>query len=195
MPKTNIEKLWPSTSSQKTNGSMPAKPSPSQKLFEHRCQHLLPGESLDKLSQTFQSYLDKELQWQSLIADNTYLRGSSSDWVKISLLDWTTEIMIGTLTEVYWGKSMFKVAPHLIQSLRRWERCSWKYLYGLPSFLKKDTNAAKNELLQGFMTYFGLPRSQRQDAMSPVTAIEGELRNIDFNDSDIARVNMLWHWA
>ncbi|KAL9124412.1 MAG: hypothetical protein Q9217_006254 [Psora testacea] len=195
MPKNNIEKLWPSTPTEKPNGFMPAKHSTNQKLFEYRHHHLLPGESLDELSQTFRSYLDKELQWQSLTAGNTYLRESSSDWIKISLLDWTTQTFIGTITEIYWGKSMFRIAPQLIESLRKWERCSWKHLYDLPSFLKKDTDAAKNNLLGGFTTYFGLPKSQRQDAMNPVAAVEGALRSIDFNDNDIAKVNMLWHWA
>ena len=195
MPKTNIEKLWPSTSLGISKGSEPAKLTPRQKILEYRHHHLLPGESLDKLSETFRSYLDKELQWQNLTIDNPYLRGSSSDWVDLALLDWNTEIFVRTITELYWGKSMFRVAPQLINSLRKWEKCNWKYLYNLPSFLSKDTATAKNELLQGFTQYFGLPKSQRPDAMNPVIAIEGELRSLDFNDSDVAKVNMLWHWA
>lgn len=195
MPKTNIEKLWPSIPLKPQKGSIPPKPSPSQKLFEHRHHHLLPGESLDKISQTFWGFLDKEIQWQRLTARNIHPRASSSGWISINLYDWTTEVFVRTVTEIYWGKSVFTVAPQLIQSLRKWERCSWKYLYNLPPLMSKDTDVAKNELCQGFTKYFGLPKSQRLDAMNPVTAIEAELRNIDFNDSDIAKVNMLWHWA
>ena len=96
---------------------------------------------------------------------------------------------------MYWGKSMLRVAPQLIPALRKWERCSWKYLYNLPPYMRKETDAAKDELVQGFTAYYALPMSARMDAMEPVSAIEGELRNVDFEDGDVAKVNMLWHWA
>lgn len=61
--------------------------------------------------------------------------------------------------------------------------------------MRKETDEARDELLQGFTAYYALPKSARMDAMEPVSAIEGELRNVDFEDGDVAKVNMLWHWA
>ena len=195
MSKSNIEKLWPSTPIKKFKDSGLPKFSPYQKLREHRHHHLLAADSTDKLSETFRGYHEKELRWQRLTANNAYLRASSSEWVDVSLHDWISEIFIRTSTEIYWGKSVFRVAPQLVTSLRKWERCNWKFLYNLPTFLSKDTATAKNELIQGFTTYFGLPKSQRLDAMTPVGATEDDSRNLDFKDSDIAKINMLWHWA
>ena len=55
--------------------------------------------------------------------------------------------------------------------------------------------AAKNQLVDAFTAYYGLPRNKREDANYFVATAEEELRGIGFNDHDVAKVNMLQHWT
>ena len=61
--------------------------------------------------------------------------------------------------------------------------------------MSKDMQAAKDELVDGFTSYFEQAPNKRADASYFVRSSEEELRDISFGAKDIARANMLQHWA
>ena len=191
----NIDKLWQIPTEEQRKMYPVRKFPPNQMVEEYQFHQLLPGEKMDKIAKTFVDYIDESVRWQTLQKRCSYIHHSSSDGLTLSLMDWTAEIFIHATTEIYWGKSIWKVAPNLLTSFLAWEETTWKYVFQLPKFLSRDMYAAKDQLVDGFTAYYGQPKDKREDVTYYVTAAEKELRDISFDDHDIAKVNMLQHWA
>ena len=51
--------------------------------------------------------------------------------------------------------------------------------------------AARYQLVDTFTLYYRRPKEQRADAVRYVTAAEEELRDLSFNDHDVAKINIL----
>lgn len=68
-------------------------------------------------------------------------------------------------------------------------------MYQLPSFLSVDMLAAKHEIVDTFRNYFNTNKSKITDAVWFVDVVENELRQCGFSSDEIARINMLLHWA
>ena len=193
---TNIEKLWKEPPEER-KALYPSQKvtNPNQMIADFQHRQLLPGENLDNISRQFISYLNKLVSWQEINSNHPYVLRSSSHSVQISLMEWTAHIFINTNSELYWGKSLSEVAPHLTNSFMRWEETNWKYVFQLPRFLSKDMYAAKDQLVDGFRDYFAQSQEKRSDASFFAKAAERELRDISFTDYDIGKIHMLHHWA
>ena len=195
IPQSKIDSLWRVPSEPEKVTYPVQKLPPTQRMSEYHTQQLLPGEKLDTMTQKFLSYVDERLRWQELYASKHCILESSSDSVKLSLMDWTADVFIRASTEIYWGKSIWKVAPNLIDAYLQWEETSWKYVFQLPRFFSRDMYAAKDQLLDGFAAYFGQQKDKREDATYFVTMTEEELRGLAFSDHDVGKVNMLQYWG
>lgn len=191
----NIDKLWQSPTKE-TQQSHPVRQHPPNDMVEiYQFHQLLPGERLDQISIPFVDFLDKKLRVEHLQRNCPYVLESSLDSIKISVIDWTSDVFIRTTTEIYWGKSIWKVAPNLFESFLTWEKTSWKYIFQLPRFLSEDMYAARAQLVDAFTAYFGQPKNKRADCNYFVQAAEEELRDVAIDEHDIAKVQMLQHWA
>lgn len=162
---------------------------------DYQIRQLLPGKHLDELANKFIRCLNRTVCWQHLSTAPPYVQESSPTSVRISSMDWTSNVFIDTTTELYWGKSLSKANPRLLKSFLRWEKTNWKNVFQLPRFLSEDMYAAKDQLVNAFAAYFSLPNGERTDANYFVKAAEEELRDIGFNDQDLGKVHMLQHWA
>lgn len=192
----NIEKLWKEPPKERKALYPPQKvTNPNQMIADFQHRQLLPGENLDNISRRFISRLDEIVSWQELKSNHPYVLQSSPDLVKVSLMEWTAHAFINTNSEIYWGKSLAQIAPYLTKSFIKWEERNWKYLFQLPRFISKDMYAARNQLVDGFRDYFAQPQEKRTGANFFVTAAEKELRDISFDDYDIAKIHMLHYWA
>ena len=161
--------------------------------YEHH--QLLPGKHMNDVSQLFLTQVSDRLRWENLTRDHVYVRERQADGVTVSLIDWTSDVFIRATTEAYWGRSIWTVAPNLIDSFRQWEATTWKYVFQLPRIFGKDMYTARDQLIGAFTAYFGQSAMLRQDTSYFVRAAEAELRDIGFGDVDIGRTHMLQHWA
>lgn len=162
---------------------------------EYQMHQLLPGGKLDDIAKIFVKQLDRAVSWQDFTASSPYVLEASSDSVKVSLLSWVEQVFISTTTEIFWGESIWKIAPGLIDSFLKWENTTWKYVFQLPHFLSSDMYTARDQLIDAFTKYYGQARGNRADANWYVNKAEAEYRDIAFNDHDLAKVNMLQLWA
>jgi len=192
---SNIEKLWRAPTDEAKALHPQRRLPPIQMVEEYQKHQLLPGGKLDDIAKMFVKQLDQAICWQHLTENSPYVLESSSDSVKISLLEWTEQVFISTTTEIFWGKSIWNVAPGLIDSFLKWENTTWKYVFQLPRFLSNDMYTARDQLIDAFTTYYGQASGNRADANWYVNKAEAEYRDIAFNDHDLAKVNMLQHWA
>ena len=168
---------------------------PNQMVEDYERHQLLPGKNHDELASRFTKDLEKMISWDALSTKSSHAIKDSPNFVKVSLMDWTSDVFISTTTKLYWGESIFDVAPDLLQKFRQWENANWKYVFQLPRILSTDTYAAKDGLVNAFAKYFMLPRDKRADINYFVGMAESELRDIGLNETDIARVHMLQMWA
>ena len=168
---------------------------PNEMIESYQHRQLLPGSNMEVMAKNFVHQVDAQLKWPRLRSRRKYIREFASDHVKLSLVDWTTDVFLRTTTEAYWGKSIWKVGPELLGSFAVWEASTWKYVYQIPYIFSKDTYAAKDQLIQIFSDYCSLPEDERADSSLFVEMAETELRDIDFGNDDIAKCNMLQHWA
>ncbi|KAL8982670.1 MAG: hypothetical protein Q9205_002891 [Flavoplaca limonia] len=164
-------------------------------IEEYQRHQLLPGRKLDNFAKAFVCHVDKMVSWQQVqvhVSSSTPVVSASVD---ISLMDWTTDVFLHATTETYWGRSIWGLAPNLIESFQKWEQTTWKYIFQVPRILSKDMYDARDELIAAFTAYFGQAKTTRADANYFVTTSEQELRDIAFNDNDVGKAHMLQYWA
>ena len=191
----NMEKLWRTPTKEIRLLHPSRKHPPNDMIEEYQFHQLLPGERLDQIIKPFVDLIDQKLRSEYLWNACPYVLETSPDAIKISMIDWTSDVFIRAITEIYWGKSIWKVAPGLMESFLAWERTSWKYIFQLPRFLSEDMYAARTQLVDAFTAYFGQPKEKREDANYFVKAAEEELRDIAIDEHDIGKIHMLQHWA
>lgn len=162
---------------------------------EYQMHQLLPGGKLEDVAKMFVKQLDRAVCWQGLTANSPHVLESSPESVKVFLLGWTEQVFISITTEIFWGKSIWKISPGLIDTFLKWENTTWKYVFQLPRFLSKDMYTARDQLIDAFTNYYGQANGNRADANWYVNKAEAEYRDLSFNDHDLAKVNMLQHWA
>lgn len=166
-------------------------------IEEYHSQQLLPGGRLDQIGTIFVERLSDRVRWPShnFSCNHSYVLEASSESVTLDVLGWTTHTIIHALTELYYGKLMLEIAPDLIKPFHKWEQTKWKFLFQLPRFMSEDMYAAKGQLNDYFLAYFNQPEEQRDDANHFVKSVETELRACGLDNEEIAKINMLHHWA
>ncbi|KAF7511588.1 hypothetical protein GJ744_004176 [Endocarpon pusillum] len=186
--------MWAAPSAEKK--SISAKNRPAHEMIEeyHR-QQLHPGDrSNSLLADRLVPNLINKIQGESLKVHSACLH-SSADSLIISFWDWCTDIFIHGITNAYYGKTLSKVNPDILSPYMVWEATNWKYMYRFPRVLSGDMIAAKDEIIDTFRDYFDTSNSQRMDRTYFVGAVEDELRECGLTSDEIARINMLHHWA
>ncbi|KAL9598806.1 MAG: hypothetical protein Q9179_003777 [Wetmoreana sp. 5 TL-2023] len=168
---------------------------PNEMMMEYHRRQLRPGEKLEILSSSMIDHIERMIQWGNLQKSRTGIcrDAASSTW--LSLYEMTSHVFIRSLTEIYWGKSIFQVDPNLLATFAIWERTNWKYVYQIPQFWSRDMYRVRDQLIEAFTAYFSLPKSQRSDATWFIPHAESEMRDIGLDDRDLGRVHMLQHWA
>ena len=192
---SNIGKLWQVPLGESKTPYPARKLAPNEMIEEYQRHQLLPGENMNKISKLFVEQITDRLRWENVRSGQKYVRERREDCVTLSLIDWTSDVFIRTTTETYWGKSIWSVAPNLMEYFSVWEATTWKYVFQLPRFLSREMYTARDQLIGAFTTYFGQPDHLRSDTTYFVPTAEAELRDIAFDDSEIAKVHMLQHWA
>jgi hypothetical protein len=195
LSQSNIGRLWQVPKAEQKIRHPVRKLPPNDMIESYEHRQLLPGEKMNEISKLFVSQVSHMLRWENLPGGQAYVRKRSSNTVTLSLMDWTSDVFIRTTTETNWGKSIWTVAPDLLNDFLQWEATTWKYVFQLPQFFSQEMSTARNQLIDAFTTYFGQHGDLRKDTSYFVPTAEAELRDIGFDDVNIARVHMLQHWA
>ncbi|KAF2686658.1 hypothetical protein K458DRAFT_386619 [Lentithecium fluviatile CBS 122367] len=115
--------------------------------------------------------------------------------VVVSLNDLCVDLFVTQETEEHWDPSLLKHSPDLIGAFMNWKYTSWKFMSQLPSLFSKDMLMAKNAITGAFVTYYGLPRSERREAVYFVTALEEMLREAGLTEDEMGKFTLLQYWA
>ena len=192
---SNIDKLWQVPLGESKSPDLAPRLTPNEMIVKYQHRQLLPGEKMNEISKLFVEQITDRLRWENVCRGPDYIQERRGDSVTLSLIHWTSDVFIRTTTEAYWGKSIWSVAPSLIEHFLNWEATTWKYVFQLPHFLSREMYRARDQLIGAFTRYYGQPDHLRSDTAYFVPTAEAELRDIAFDDGEIAKVHMLQHWA
>lgn len=106
-------KIWHDPSDDEISTNPDRNVAPNEMIEKYQ-QIQLSVEKMNQAERSFTEHLDTKVSWQTLGTDKTYVTDSTCDSVEISLFDWNSDIFVSTLTEIYWGKRIWDVNPHLV---------------------------------------------------------------------------------
>ncbi|MCJ1267976.1 hypothetical protein MMC22_007862 [Lobaria immixta] len=189
--------MWRAPTEQQKKANPERDMSPVQMIHQYLVQQLVPGVQLNQIAAIFVDHLNDRVRWpsQNLSSHQSYVLEACSESVTVDVLGWTSHIFFHASTEVYYGKLMLEIAPNLLKTFHKWEQTNWKFLFQIPRFLSEDLYAAKGQLVDDFAAYFKQTREQRGDASRFVKLAETELRACGLDNEEIARIQVLHHWA
>ncbi|KAL8738485.1 MAG: hypothetical protein Q9181_000741 [Wetmoreana brouardii] len=168
---------------------------PNEMMMEYHRRQLRSGDHMEILSRSMTDHIQRKVTWEGLEESQIGISRGSESSSKISLYELTSHVFNRSLTEIYWGKKIFETDPNLLQTFALWEKTNWKYVYQIPHLLSRDMYRARDQLIEAFTRYFGLPKSQRSDAAWFIPRAEAEMRDTGLDDRDLGRAHMLQHWA
>lgn len=193
----SISSMWQTPAQQpddETNDPHATK-APHEMIEEYHKRQLLSVDNLESLSRDhLLAELQRTLTW-SQMGLHPSCTHKTAESITFSLWAWCNHLFIEGFTKAYYGEQILALNPRLLAANQIWERTSWKYIFKLPRLLAGDMFSAKDEIVETFRRYFELPPSERADANYFVGAVEDELRACELSHAEIARVNMLHHWA
>ena len=194
---TNIVSMWRLPTDEQKKANPKRMLPPNQMIEEYHSQQLLPGGQLSTTSTIFVNYINDRVRWQSQAfhQDRPFILEASPSSITVDVLGWTTFTFVHALTEIYYGPSLLASAPELLESFQDWEKTNWKFMFQTPGIMSKDMSVAKGQLIDAFTTYFKKPIEQRMGANHFVSSTENELRICGLDDNELAKINMLHHWA
>lgn len=182
-----IEKLWQSTTDQKT--SRHAKKCLAEAGEDHYREQFLQGQHLDSLWQRIIHLLDAHVTWGRLVEDRTTHVASD-----ISLLGWTQDVLLEVVVEAFFGDQLLRLEPQLLKHFLAFDDQSWKLTYKYPRRASKTMYQAKDNMVVAIEKYLVLPRSQRSEQAWLISKLESETKNADIDTHDLAAMitALLW---
>ena len=118
-----------------------------------------------------------------------------TDGVTLSLYDWCANVLVSAATAAFFGKSLLKTHPDLVQEFNAFDDDSWMLTYHYPRFLTRNVYSAKNKITEALMQYLQLPLPERSGACYHVRTQEAGQREAGLSDRDIAIVLQMFHWV
>ena len=116
----------------------------------------------------------------------------------VSLLGWVREVLLEAATRSFFGDKLLEIDPDLFQSFFDFDDNSWKLTYHLPHVFSREMYAAKQKACSALSKYFQLPAQERPGAAWLIQTLEGEMKHLGIQDSDIASfaivVKLLISW-
>ncbi|KAI3324249.1 hypothetical protein HD806DRAFT_534565 [Xylariaceae sp. AK1471] len=119
----------------------------------------------------------------------------STKGVTVSLLRLCMDIFLRGTATAFLGNKIWEVNPNLLDSFMVWERTNWKYMFQMPNIVSGDMLEAREDIINSFVAYLGIPREERSDSNDFVKSVEAMMRDISCSEQDMARVFMLHFWA
>lgn len=162
-------------------------------ILERLIRQQLEGPQLEKLQKTMLENVDNAMTWQT-IPPKAILPSSSTDR-KVSLMQWTREILIAGATSAFFGDTLLEIQPRLVQSFYTFDNKSWKLTWKIPPPWSDDMNAERIVCQNALETYFEMPEEKRTGQCWLVETLEGEMKLAGMESKDIAAYLMMIYWV
>ena len=197
MSSDGVEIMW------KTQGdSIQAEAS---KSFSNKClvhvgnkihqSQLHPGPHLEDLTQQFLTQIEKRLLWESIKHMDIALPTEGTSVVALPLYKWCADVLVNAATRAFFGESLLRDNPELLQDFYAFDDDSWMLTYQYPRFLARNLHSAKTNITNAFTRYYQLPLEERSRACYHVRMQEARQREAALGERDMAIITQMFYWV
>jgi hypothetical protein len=175
-------------------------PNPHAKNVHHVLESVIkaqlnPGAALEKLSVSFLGTIYDRMNWDT-IPENLILEKLDSDSeCVVSLQGFIRYVMLYSATKAFFGDTIFKIDPNILEYFADFDEDSWKFSYKVPPMFARKMLDAKAKTQNVLKQYFELPLAERDDASWMIKTMEAEMRAGGMGSTDIALVLMMIYWV
>jgi hypothetical protein len=154
---------------------------------------LNPGIELKKLEDGLLGKIEENLTWARVPRASTL--GPDPTEKIVSLLEWTRECLLRSVTMAFYGEAIFKIEPEFLETFSDFDDNGWKLPYRVPAIFSQDMITPKEAAQRAFRRYFDLPTSERADACWMVHKVEAEMRTAGITTDDISTFLLMVYWG
>lgn len=159
---------------------------------------LLPGPKSQcaPITATFIKHIEACLQWNNLSQDLTLVgKRTACSIEQVSLNHFCRKVLVEAGTKTYWGQTLWKLAPDMLETLHSLDRTMWKLLFRYPDRFSKDALRARDTIIGILTQYYSLPREERADAAWFTHALETESRAAGLNEKEMASAILIVYFV
>ncbi|KAF2202265.1 cytochrome P450 [Delitschia confertaspora ATCC 74209] len=160
-------------------------------IFQHQ---LHPGKPMEQLEAVLLDRINKKMSWKQLRRTPKAIV-TPGEPSTVSLLEWTTSIMLEGATQAFFGEALLKIDPNMLDDYSYFDKHSWKLIYKIPPPWSSGMRRARDRVRSTFARYFNLPVEERSDACWMVKALEVEMRACGIGPGDIGAYLMSIYWV
>lgn len=156
-------------------------------------EQLHPGESLDKLTETYLAHIEQQMDWDRL--PDSCITQALPDKKVVSLRNWCADVLGQASIQAFFGTALLEVDPHLLEDFHIFDANSWMLLYQYPRAFAKPMFKAIERNTQAYTRYFQLPVEKRDQMCHYIKTVEAKQRKAGMSDRDIAISAQGFFWA
>ncbi|KAI8942781.1 hypothetical protein NX059_000825 [Plenodomus lindquistii] len=160
-------------------------------IFKHQ---LHPGKPMEQLETVLLQRIDESMSWKELGRTTKAIVTRGDAWT-VSLLEWTTSVMLRSATDAFFGVALLNIDPNMLEDYAYFDKHSWKLIYKIPPPWSSGMRRARDRVRATFSSYFSLPIEERSDACWMVKALEMEMRARGIGPMDIGAYLMSIYWV
>jgi hypothetical protein len=152
------------------------------------------GRNLVQLANHMAEFLDRTLTFQenSVHYPSQAWNQTNCCW---SLKKWTTEIIIHTIQDGYFGERLAEIDPELPHTLVEFDDLSYQAWYRYPKIFTPTRNRLQARIEASLTQFFAIPKPERKSQAWFTQALEGECREAGFAESDLVSLMLFMYWG
>ena len=194
---TAINKMWQHPNP-KSVDDRDKFPNPTMKPMAHQAEVIIrhqlhPGPRLNDLQDIFLQSIYDSATWSN-IKDEVTLT-AFVDTRTVSLVGWSRDALLAGATKAFFGESLLRREPDLLESFFTFDDLSWKLSYKIPAPWSNDMHRVRKEAQDAFTRYFESSSESRADACWLVKTLESEMRGSGIGSADIAAYLTMIYWV
>lgn len=145
----------------------------------------------------FLGYFEKALKFENITRKSQYYVDNldARDTTCVSLTKWCADVVINASQKAYFGDLLSQIDPGLAHTFVAFDTRSWQLLYGFPRLFSRKMYSAKDKIIGALTLYFDAPPEEKADAAWVTQLLEKEMRQLGFNNQEMATLMMLQYWG
>lgn len=138
------------------------------------------------------SHISKFLQESVVLNPTQVQKEGAGNW---SLKGWTTETIIHSIQDVYFGEKLANIDPELPHILGEFDELSYMAWYRYPWIFKSKLNRHGDRIRQSLKEFFEIPKEERKSAAWFTQGLEDECRASNFKEADLISLMLFMYWG
>jgi len=160
-------------------------------LHDRYRAQMQPGGRSDSLRATYLNSIDESVAWEGI--SGAMVEASSDRWQTktVSLWKWCGHVLVNAATTSFFGESIHRIEPTLVDAFLAFDAEAWKLEYRYPKWASRSMYAAKAKCEAALVGYLEIPSEFKDDAVDIVREFEDGFRELGIVDKAQCAVILL----